>query len=78
MSDTIRGIILDAWPIGKRLHHIITQLRIDEWKAAKPGTSADAVVIKESKLSKLDILLRILKNTADIDPYYPKQNIMAW
>ncbi|KAI9498276.1 Rapamycin-insensitive companion of mTOR, middle domain-containing protein [Zychaea mexicana] len=67
----------DAWPIGKRLHHIITQLRIDEWKAAKPGTSADALAVKESKLSKLDTLLRILKNTTDIEAHYPKRNMVA-
>lgn len=69
---------VDAWPIGKRLHHIVTQLRVDEWKATKPGTSADALVIKESKLSKLDTLLRILKNTTDIDTHYPKRNMVAW
>ncbi|KAI7853777.1 Rapamycin-insensitive companion of mTOR, middle domain-containing protein [Circinella umbellata] len=67
----------DAWPIGKRLHHIITQLRIDEWKATKPGTSSDALAIKESKLAKLDTLLRILKNTTDIETHYPKQNMVA-
>lgn len=65
----------DAWPISKRINHIITQLRIDEWREAEPGASGEATALKESKLEKLNTLLRILKNTADIDNHYPKKKI---
>ncbi|KAG0172866.1 hypothetical protein DFQ28_009870 [Apophysomyces sp. BC1034] len=68
----------DALPIGKRLPQIIYQLQIDEWKSVKPGASTEAVEIRESKMEKLDILLRILKNTTDIGVYCPKRNLVAW
>lgn len=69
---------LDAWPLGKRLHHIIDQLRVDEWKLVKTGAPADTQSTKESKMDKLDTLIRIVKNTADIDSYYPKEGLIAW
>ncbi|KAI8394190.1 Rapamycin-insensitive companion of mTOR, N-term-domain-containing protein [Radiomyces spectabilis] len=67
----------DAWPLGKRMHHIVHHLKIDEWKAVKASIVTDAVTLKESKLEKLDTLIRILKNTTDIDAYYPKKELVA-
>ncbi|KAI9321769.1 Rapamycin-insensitive companion of mTOR, middle domain-containing protein [Dichotomocladium elegans] len=71
----------DAWPIGRRLHHLTAQLRIDEWEANNCTNggkqTADAQLIKESKLNKLETLLRILKNTTDIDTHYPKESIVT-
>ncbi|SAL99279.1 hypothetical protein [Absidia glauca] len=71
----------DAWPLGKRLHHVMEQLGIDEWKATtkapSSGQSSEATTIKESKMEKLDTLVRILKNTSDIDMYYPKKRIVS-
>ncbi|ORX62115.1 hypothetical protein DM01DRAFT_1298682 [Hesseltinella vesiculosa] len=65
----------DAWPLGKRLRHIVEQLSMDEWKSASPKTDGSA--FKESKMETLDVLVRILKNTADIDVYHPKKNVIA-
>ncbi|ORZ19033.1 Rapamycin-insensitive companion of mTOR, N-term-domain-containing protein [Absidia repens] len=71
----------DTWPLGKRLHHIMEQLGMDEWKALSkptgPGASETMTNIKESKMEKLDTLVRILKNTADVDMYYPKKKLIA-
>ncbi|KAI9307439.1 Rapamycin-insensitive companion of mTOR, N-term-domain-containing protein [Cunninghamella echinulata] len=91
----------DAWPLGKRLHHIMEQLTIDEWKIMLETTGStstnntmniplskilngnistsaqDVTSIKESKIDKLNTLVRILKNTADIDMYYPKKKMIA-
>ncbi|KAI7866417.1 Rapamycin-insensitive companion of mTOR, N-term-domain-containing protein [Spinellus fusiger] len=67
----------DAWPIGKRLHHLVFQLRTDDWRQSKPGQPTDPAASKESKLEKLTVLLRILKNTADVDLYYPKRGLVT-
>lgn len=64
--------IIDAWPIGKRLDHIIQFLEMDEWKLTANTT------IKDSKLEKLETLIRILKNTTDIDTYCPKKKLIIW
>lgn len=72
------SIGIDAFPIGKQIGHIITQLRADEWKTSRPGSSSDATAIKDTKIEKLNTLLRILKNTTEIDSYYPKKNMVAW
>ncbi|CAO3594443.1 unnamed protein product [Absidia cylindrospora] len=57
------------------------QLGMDEWKTlSKPtglGSSETMTSIKESKMEKLDTLVRILKNTADVDMYYPKKKLIA-
>ncbi|KAF7728197.1 hypothetical protein EC973_006591 [Apophysomyces ossiformis] len=52
-------------------------LQIDEWKSTRPGACVEAAEIRDAKLKKLDILLRILKNMTDIDIYYPKRNLIA-
>jgi rapamycin-insensitive companion of mTOR len=47
---------------------------MDEWKMTDTSTT-----IKESKLEKLEVLIRILKNTTDIDTYYPKKKkLIIW
>lgn len=62
----------DAWPIGKRLDHIIQFLETDEWKVGSNSPNT----IKESKMEKLEILIRILKNTTGIETYYPKKKLI--
>ncbi|GAA5806120.1 hypothetical protein HPULCUR_011649 [Helicostylum pulchrum] len=62
----------DAWPIGKRLDHIIQFLEMDEWKQVSNPNS----ILKDSKLEKLETLIRILKNTTGIDAYCPKQKLI--
>ncbi|KAI8088648.1 Rapamycin-insensitive companion of mTOR, N-term-domain-containing protein [Halteromyces radiatus] len=65
----------DAWPLGKRLHHVMEQLGVDEWKPTISTMESNA--IKESKVEKLDTLVRILKTTNDTDVYYPKKKMIA-
>jgi hypothetical protein len=49
-------------------------LEIDEWKPSnKPAN-----IIKDSKLEKLEILIRILKNTTGIEAYFPKEQLILW
>ncbi|KAI9485740.1 MAG: Rapamycin-insensitive companion of mTOR, N-term-domain-containing protein [Benjaminiella poitrasii] len=59
----------DALPIGKRLDHIIQHLEVDEWKSSNN-------TIKESKMEKLEILIRVLKNTTGIDAHCPRKKII--
>lgn len=40
-------------------------------------STQDVTSLKESKIEKLNTLVRILKNTADIDMYYPKKKMIA-
>lgn len=68
--------LIDAWPIGKRLDHIMQHLEMDEWKTSNDTNTNNS--IKESKLEKLEVLIRILKNTTDIDTYYPKKKLIIW
>jgi hypothetical protein len=49
-------------------------LEIDEWKSL--GTSQQ--IIKETKIEKLEILIRILKNTTGIEAFFPKKRLIAW
>jgi rapamycin-insensitive companion of mTOR len=49
-------------------------LEIDEWKPSNKSANS----IKEFKLEKLDILIRILKNTTGIEAYYPKKKMILW
>ncbi|RCI05307.1 hypothetical protein CU098_010819 [Rhizopus stolonifer] len=58
----------DASPLGIRLEHIIQHLEADEWKANKP---------KEIKMEKLEVLIRILKNTTGIDAYTSKNKLVS-
>lgn len=47
---------------------------MDEWKLmANPNNT-----IKDSKLEKLETLIRILKNTTGIDTYCPKKKLIIW
>lgn len=71
---TTHAFLVDAWPIGKRLDHIIQFLEMDEWKQVGNPNS----LIKESKLEKLETLIRILKNTTGIDAYCPKKKLIIW
>jgi hypothetical protein len=74
IKDSILNIkSLDAWPMDKRLKHIIQHISVDEWKA-KPE---EQVMIKESKLEKLELLVRILKNTTGINAHYPKNLLVS-
>ncbi|KAI7903798.1 Rapamycin-insensitive companion of mTOR, N-term-domain-containing protein [Cokeromyces recurvatus] len=59
----------DTWPIGKRMDHIIQYLQVDEWKANNNTT-------KETKMEKLKILIRILKNTTGIEAHCSKKKII--
>lgn len=65
---------VDAWPIGRRLDHIMQFLETDEWKVGSNSPNT----IKESKMEKLEILIRILKNTTGIETYYPKKKLIRW
>lgn len=65
---------LDALPIGTRLDHIIQFLEMDEWKQVSNPNS----IVKDSKLEKLETLIRILKNTTGIDAYCPKKKLIIW
>lgn len=47
---------------------------MDEWKQVNNPNS----IIKESKLEKLETLIRILKNTTGIDAYCPKRKLIIW
>lgn len=71
---------IDAWPIGKRLDHIIQHLEIDEWKPIHTTNRSPPLpppnTIKDSKLEKLEVLIRILKNTTGIEAHYPKQKLI--
>ncbi|CAO3591777.1 unnamed protein product [Absidia cylindrospora] len=69
----------DAVPLVERLQLVMEQLGADEWKAntKSTGSGSEATAIKEAKVEKLDTLIRILKNTADIDTYYSKKKLVA-
>lgn len=49
-------------------------LEIDEWKSS--GNSQN--IIKDSKIEKLEILIRILKNTTGIEAFFSKKRLIAW
>ncbi|GAN00739.1 cytosolic regulator pianissimo [Mucor ambiguus] len=72
----------DAWPIGKRLDYIIQHLEVDEWRTIHTNKSPPPLppspnTIKDSKLEKLEVLIRILKNTTGIEAHYPKQKLIS-
>lgn len=49
-------------------------LQVDEWRIGnKPGNT-----IKDSKMEKLETLIRILKNTTDIHVYCRKGKLISW
>lgn len=66
--------VLDAWSLDKKLDHIIHTLQIDEWKAGNKSGNT----IKDSKMEKLETLIRILKNTTDLSAYCSKGKLIAW
>lgn len=66
--------VLDAWSLDKKLDHIIHTLQIDEWKAGNKSGNT----IKDSKMEKLETLIRILKNTTDLSVYCSKGKLIAW
>ncbi|CEI92483.1 hypothetical protein RMCBS344292_06740 [Rhizopus microsporus] len=65
--------VLDAWSLDKKLDHIIHTLQIDEWKAGNKSGNT----IKDSKMEKLETLIRILKNTTDLSAYCSKGKLIA-
>lgn len=82
MHDSNIRTPLDAWPIGKRLDHIIQHLEVDEWRnintmRSPPPPLPPPNTIKDSKLEKLEVLIRILKNTTGIEAHYPKQKLIS-
>ncbi|RCH97274.1 hypothetical protein CU098_004610, partial [Rhizopus stolonifer] len=62
----------DAWPLNRRLDHIIHVLQVDEWRTGNKAGNT----IKDSKMEKLETLIRILKNTTDIHVYCPKEKLV--
>ena len=51
-------------------------LEIDEWKTINNNRSSPNT-IKDSKLEKLEVLIRILKNTTGIEAYYSKKKLIS-
>jgi hypothetical protein len=49
-------------------------LETDEWKSGSNSPNT----IKDSKMEKLETLIRILKNTTGIETYYPKKKLTSW
>lgn len=76
MNVRLKSTVIDAWPIGKRLDHIIQHLEVDEWKTINTNRSPPNTV-KDSKLEKLEVLIRILKNTTGIEVHYPKKKLIS-
>ncbi|KAI8987675.1 Rapamycin-insensitive companion of mTOR, N-term-domain-containing protein [Mycotypha africana] len=71
----------DAWPLDQRLKHILENLEVDEWKiidGKDNGEPSQKTLdsIKDTKLEKLETLIRILKNTTGIEAHCSKNSLI--